>query len=96
MGKRRSIALLVFLLGGLLLAPVAQANIPAASYAIDWHVIGGGAGPEMSNGDYGLNSTLGQTAIGWSENGHGLGSGYWYGLLRLHKVFLPLVLRDYP
>jgi hypothetical protein len=96
MGKWRSTALIVFLFCGLLLAPVAQAELSSSGYALDWHVVGGGAGPQMSNGSYGLNSTLGQTAIGWSENGHGLGSGYWYGALGLHRVFLPLVLREYP
>lgn len=92
----RSTALLALLLCGLLLAPVARANAPAASYTVDWHVIGGGAGPPMSNDTYSLNSTLGQTAIGWSENGHGLGSGFWYGEQGPREVFLPLVLRDAP
>jgi hypothetical protein len=96
MAKWTSTVLLVFLFCAMLVAPVARANIASASYSIDWHVVGGGAGPQMSNGSFGLNSTLGQTAVGWSENGHTLGSGYWYGALGVHKVFLPLVLREYP
>lgn len=86
--------LLALLLCVLLLAPVAEAAVSSAGYAINWQVIGGGAGPQMSNSSYGLNSTVGQTAIGWSENGHGLGSGYWYGVGAQYAVYLPLVLKQ--
>ena len=96
MGKRKVVILLFLLLCGLLLAATARASVSSNGYAINWDVIGGGAGPEMSGDGYTLNATLGQTAIGWSANGHQLGSGYWYGALAVeHNILLPLVLRQY-
>jgi hypothetical protein len=96
MGKRKPVTLLFLLLCGLLVAATARASVSSNGYAINWDVIGGGAGPLMSGDSYTLNATLGQTAIGWSVNGHQLGSGYWYGALAVeHNILLPLVLRQY-
>ena len=49
----------------------------------------------MAGNGHTLKGTIGQTAIGWSENGAALGSGFWYGVDRggLWTVYLPLVLR---
>ena len=95
MSKRGSTVALVLLLCSLLLAPTAQANEAPARYVLDWHVLGAGAGPSMSNSSHALGSTLGQTAIGWSVNGRRLGSGFWYGVSGRYEVFLPLVLRGH-
>lgn len=94
MSKRKAVTLLFILLCSLLLVGAVRAGISSASYVINWDVIGGGGGPTMSNDDYILDSTLGQTAIGWSEDGHQLGSGFWYGSLVKYNIFLPLVLRN--
>lgn len=96
MGKRKVVTLLFLLLCGLLVAATARASVSSNGYAINWDVIGGGAGPMMSGDGYTLSATLGQTAIGPSENGHQLGSGFWYGALAIeHKILLPLVLKQY-
>jgi hypothetical protein len=96
MGKRIMIAFLFILVCGLLAAAAAQAGTSSNGYTLNWNVIGGGAGPTMSGDGYTLNATLGQTAIGWSENDHQLGSGFWYGAMAAeHNIFLPLVLRNY-
>lgn len=96
MSKRRAITLSFVLLCSLLLAGAVRARTSSTSYVINWNVIGGGAGSTMSGDGYTLDSTLGQTAIGWSENGHQLGSGFWYGAAVEYKVYLPVVMRNYP
>jgi len=95
MSKRRVITLLFVLLCSLLLASAVRAGTSSAGYVINWDVIGGGAGPTMSGDGYTLDSTLGQTAIGWSEDGHQLGSGFWYGAVEEYRVYLPVVMRNY-
>lgn len=97
MRKRKYGTLLFFLLCGLVMATTAYARVSSSGYAIDWVVVGGGAGPAMSGGGHRINGTLGQTTTGWSENGHRLGSGFWYGLMEVeYRIFLPLVLRQCP
>jgi len=73
---------------GLGLAHGATAAVQA--YSLDWSVVGAGG-----NASTQLASTIGQTAIGWSNGSHQLGSGFWYGAgsAAPYRVFLPLLLR---
>jgi len=67
-------ALLALLLAGVTLA-VHAAN---ASTSIPWKVFSGGGAPATS-ASYGLNASLGQTAIGFANApSHSISSGYWY------------------
>ena len=52
----------------------------SANYDLSWNVIGGGGGGGTSN-SYAMNSTVGQTAIGFSTHNYELGAGYWYGFI---------------
>lgn len=95
--------LVVVLLIGLLLAvallyghsALAQGSGPA----VDWWVIaGGGASSNGSGGDVVLQDTLGQPIVGPSSGDGGqvtLSAGYWAGNVPLHRIYLPLVLRQW-
>ena len=101
MKKRKIMALAAALLCGLVMAGVAWA-MSSASYAIEWDVIGGGGGP-MSSANYALNGTVGQGAIGAKGSAsYRVGSGYWYGVAvpapppPEYKIFLPIIMKNYP
>jgi opacity protein-like surface antigen len=70
----------------------------SANYRLDWFTplnTGGGGGASSAN--YRAEVTIGQTAIGEaSSTSYGTGLGFWYGLLDWGRVYLPLVLRNYP
>jgi hypothetical protein len=93
--KRGTALVLLALLCGLSLAgPAPAGRVSPRAAQIDWQVIGGGAAPPMQGAQHQLFSTLGQTAIGMSNNGIQLGSGFWYGVEVWHGLYLPLVLRE--
>nr|HID13008.1 hypothetical protein [Anaerolineae bacterium] len=101
MSERKATALLASLLCCLLLTGVARA-MSSASHAINWDVIGGGGRP-ISSAGYAMNSTVGQAAVGALSNAsYRLGAGYWYGVLAPpppppgYRIYLPIVLKDYP
>jgi hypothetical protein len=100
MSKRELTVLVAVFLCGLLLvlsvvggpAGVVLANGPAG---IDWDVIGGGGG-HTEAGMYTLDGTIGQPVVGMAANGGAeLCSGFWCGVIGGHRIFLPLVLRNY-
>ncbi len=94
MDKRRAIVFLFALVCCLLLPSVPLAGTSPEGYTIDWQVIAGGGGLAASGGGYTLDSTVGQTAIGWSAGSHQLGSGFWYGTGMEYMVYLPLTLKS--
>jgi hypothetical protein len=92
--KRIAISLIVIAL--LLLAGSALA-MSSDNYRLDWFtpLTGGGGGP-ASSAHYAVNFTVGQTAIGSSDSTHyQAGLGYWYGVDVGHRIYLPLVLKNY-
>jgi len=88
-------AILLALAALFLLAGVALAN---GSYDLSWHVIGGGGG-HAEAGNYSLDSTAGQAvAETVSNGGYTLCSGFWCGAAVAaveHKIYLPMVLKNY-
>lgn len=65
-------------------------------YRLDWFIPLTGGGGAASSTNYAVNLTVGQTVIGVSESPHYQGClGYWCGEFE-HRVYLPLLLRDYP
>ena len=79
MSKRKATALLAALLCGLLVAGVAWA-LSSASYAINWDVIPGGGG-HASAGDYTVDGSAGQPAVGTLSGGsYSLAAGFWPGM----------------
>ena len=96
MNKRTLIAVAGAVLCALLLAGVAVA-MSSDNYWLDWFtpLTSGGGGPASST-NYAVNLTVGQTAIGTSSStNHGGCLGYWCGGVGGHRIFLPLVLRNY-
>jgi hypothetical protein len=94
MRKRKSFMLLASLLSTLLLTSIALAS---GSYSINWYVIGGGGG-HAEAGNYSLDATIGQPAMGVMSGGpYTLASGFWGGALAVeYKIYLPIVLKNYP
>ena len=92
MRKRLLVAIVVVLLGGLLLAQIALA-MSSANYKLDWFTpLTGGGGGAMSSANYALNFTVGQAASGASTStNYQVGLGYWYGVGRSYRVYLPLI-----
>jgi hypothetical protein len=76
----------------LLLASTASAG---GSIAIYPYVIGGGGGHSQAD-PYVLDGTVGQAVAGTVSNTpYDLCAGFWCGMGQ-YKVYLPLVLRNYP
>jgi hypothetical protein len=97
MNRRKVIVLSVALLCCLLLVGVALAQ-SSASYDLSWNVIAGGGGP-ISGGGYAINSTIGQPVVGVAKDmSYELCSGFWCGAAVAveYKIYLPVVLRNYP
>ena len=93
--KRTWLAIgIVFLL---LLAGNALA-MSSANFRLDWFTpLTSGGGGGMASASYAANFTIGQTAVGEaSSTNYSTGLGFWYGMLEWFKVYLPLVLRNYP
>jgi hypothetical protein len=66
-------------------------------YGLEWFTPLTGGGGGAASASYGVEMTIGQTAIGEaSSSSYGTGLGFWYGMVDWFKVYLPLVLRNYP
>lgn len=86
------VVLLLLLLAGNALA------MSSTNYRMDWFTpLNTSAGGGAASASYSAEMTIGQTAIGEASSAsYGTGLGFWYGMLEWFKVYLPLVLRNYP
>jgi hypothetical protein len=76
----------------LLLTSVALAN---GTPSVDWWVIGGGGG-HAETAPYALDGTVGQPLVGVVSNTpYQLCFGFWGGGAE-YKIYLPVILRNYP
>ncbi len=93
MRKRLTVAIVV-LLSGLLLVQIAVA-MSSTNYKLDWFTpLTGSGGGAMSSANYAVNFTVGQTASGTSiSTNYEAGLGYWHGVERSYRVYLPLILK---
>jgi len=98
--RTKIVIALATLLCCLLVAGVVLANgIPN----INWWVIGGGGG-HAEAGIYTLDATIGQAVMGVAtDGGYELCSGFWCGVVApapplppAHKIYLPIILKNYP
>ena len=96
MSKRKLVTIALVFVCCLLLAGAVQA-MSSANYALRWFTpLTGGGGGVAASAHYGVNLTVGQTAIGAAHSaGYGAGLGYWYGM-QPSKMWLPLVLKSAP
>jgi hypothetical protein len=94
MSKRKKIVLVVLMLASLTLF---SGVMLLQGYDIARYVIAGG-GSRVQGTNYGVISTMGQGAVGnhGTSAHYGACAGFWCGGLPESKIFLPLVLRNYP
>lgn len=65
----------------------------STSYCVDWQLLAGGLGP-MESATFRLESTLGQTMAGrFSSDTFHLEAGYWAGVNRGVRLFLPVTIK---
>ena len=75
----------------LLIVNIAGAQ-SSANYSLSWYVLAGG-GERTASTHYAMNGTVGQSAVGLSDDTlYGISSGYWQNWSD-HVVFLPLILK---
>ena len=86
------ISLCTILLGGVALA------MSSTHYRLDWFTPGtSGGGEAAGSTHYAVNLTVGQSAIGTSSStGYRACLGYWCGIAVEHRIFLPLIMKDFP
>jgi hypothetical protein len=99
MMKRTTSILLVILLGGLLLTSTAQ-TFSLEGYNLSWWTVDGGGRMRSIEDGYSLSGTIGQPDAGLLASGdYSLGGGFWApGVVtgEMHRVYLPVVLRQSP
>ena len=72
---------------------LAQSN---GGYDLTWNTIDGGGATFSTGGGYELGGTVGQSDAGTlSTNGYTLTGGFWSGAVLEHKIYLPLVIRNF-
>jgi hypothetical protein len=68
----------------------------SATFDLSWHVIGGGGG-QMGGSEHTIAGTIGQPVVGMMDgSGHDLCSGFWCGGAVQYRIYLPLVVRNFP
>jgi hypothetical protein len=93
--RRTSILLTLIVFVALVGGALAMSS---TNYRLDWFtpLPGGGGGPAGS-GNFAVDLTIGQTAIGAASSpSYQACLGYWCGIGGLWRVYLPLVLRQAP
>lgn len=94
MNKRKVIVLGAALLCTLLATGVVLAGI-GTTYGVEWSVIAGG-GARSVGSSYAVHGTAGQAAIDISSGStYGARGGFWHGVSRESRIYLPLVLRNH-
>lgn len=85
--------LLVLVAVALALGAVAMTS---SNYRLDWFAPGtSGGGGTSTSANYVAHFTVGQTAIGaMNSANYKVNLGYWYGLVRIFRRFLPVVMND--
>ncbi len=95
MNKWRSLAVVLALLYTATLVGGSLA-LSSEQYRIDWFTpLTSGGGGAASSAQYGIDLTVGQTALGTlSSANYRLCLGYWCGAAPGYAIYLPLILRN--
>ncbi len=81
----------------LLLLPAVALAQSGGGYDLTWNTIDGGGYTWSEGGGYSLGGTIGQPEAGMlSGGGYTLTGGFWGGAAVSYRLYLPLVLRNYP
>jgi hypothetical protein len=92
--KRFAMLLLLTILLGAASSVLAMSS---TNYRLDWFTPLTGGGGAMASASYAAGVTVGQTAVGeGASTNYGTGLGFWYGMLDWLRIYLPLVLRNFP
>jgi hypothetical protein len=84
--------ILVILFPGRVAPAAAQSGGP---HDLTWSTVDGGGWTFSTGGAYSLGSTVGQPDAGVLEGGaYTLVGGFWGGASAVHRLYLPLLLRD--
>ncbi|TKJ30054.1 MAG: hypothetical protein CEE40_06545 [Chloroflexi bacterium B3_Chlor] len=95
MNKRILAATAILVVATSIVVGVAVAQV-SANYDLSWHVIGGG-GTRSTSANYVAMGTIGQAAVGMiSGASHEVCAGFWCGAGEKCRIYLPLMLRNYP
>ena len=90
-----SLVILVVAVALLLPSVVALAQ-SGGGYDLTWNTVDAGGYTFSTSGDYSLGGTIGQPDAGVLTGGdYTLGGGFWGGGAIGHRIYLPLVLRNY-
>jgi len=66
-------------------------------YDLSWNTVDGGGATFSTGGGYALGGTVGQPDAGTlTGGGYTLVGGFWGGAAAQYKIYLLLVLRNYP
>jgi len=66
-------------------------------YDLSWWTADGGGQTFSAGGNYSLGGTIGQPDAGLlTGSGYTLAGGFWSGAGQPYRVYLPLVMRNYP
>ena len=66
-------------------------------YDLSWWTVDSGGATFSLGGGYTLGGTIGQPDAGvLSGSGYTLVGGFWAGAVAQYRIYLPLVLRDFP
>lgn len=94
MGRRTQQTALLALLA--LALAVGAAAMTSSNYRLDWFTPGtSNGGGTSTSANYVAHVTVGQTAIGaMTSSNYNVNLGYWYGLVRIFRRFLPSVMNE--
>jgi len=72
-------------------------QVARSGYDLSWWTTDGGGYTFSTGGDYSLGGTVGQPDAGLLTGpGYTLAGGFWSGAAQPYRVYLPLVIHDYP
>ena len=92
--KRRNVRVVLLLLLAVMLVAGAVA-MKSSNYQLNWFTPGTGSGGMSASANYVAHFTVGQAAIGQAASANYKADlGYWYGLLRQFRRFLPVVMEN--
>ena len=93
----RKAGVFLLLLALLALPGLAAHAQSGGGYDLTWNKVDGGGATFSTGGGYELGGTAGQADTGnLTGSGYALAGGFWPGAAVQYRIYLPLVLRNYP
>lgn len=97
MAAQSTRSVIVGMVALLLILPALALAQSGGGYDLSWNTIDGGGYTWSTGGSYVLGGTAGQPDAGILSGGnYVLAGGFWGGAAAHYRIYLPLVLRNYP